>query len=151
QPLFRAACTLLPGRVNSWPWIAAPAPVLSGWRSMTHSGHGFHQQSFTGAQPLVLRADDKLFAHVWLDPTDPPKSVMMQWRDDGGEHRAYWGDDVRQRAGLANSPNDRRVGELPAPGEWTRLEVNAAAIGLTAGAKLTGWGFVQYDGTAYYD
>src|SRR5207253_926526 len=36
-------------------------------------------------------------------------------------------------------------------GEWVRLEVNVAQVGLSPGAVITGWAFTQHDGTAYWD
>ena len=32
-----------------------------------------------GAQPLVVPAGPKFFLHVYLDPTDPPEEVMIQF------------------------------------------------------------------------
>ena len=40
---------------------------------------------------------------------------------------------------------------LPPTGEWVRLEVPIAAVGLKAGAKLNGWAFTQVGGTVYWD
>ena len=36
----------------------------------------------------------KLFAYVFLDPKDPPKTVMLQFYDGTWEHRAVWGEDL---------------------------------------------------------
>jgi hypothetical protein len=135
-----------PGR-----WVAAPEPVFSGTRSLKQQGRGVQQHSFTGASPLVLRPGDKLFAHVWLDAKEPPKSIMFQWHDGTWEHRAYWGLDACLLAGRADGPNHREIGPLPKPGQWTRLEVTAEAVNLAPGAKLTGWSFVQNGGTVYFD
>ena len=43
------------------------------------------------------------------------------------------------------------MGPLPKAGEWVRLEVEAARVGLSAGAVLNGWGFTQHGGTCYWD
>jgi hypothetical protein len=137
---------------NPWAWVSAPEPVLSGKRSMKRSGSGVHQHAFTGAQPLELLPNDKLFVHVWLDAKDPPKSIMLEWHDGNNwEHRAYWGDDACHLAGQPDAPNHHKVGPLPKTGEWVRLEVKATAVGLAPGAKVNGWAFVQSWGTAYYD
>lgn len=134
-----------------WQWVSAPAPVHSGKRSMRRSGPGLHQHYFTGAQPLPLRLGDKLFAHVWLDSKDPPKTVMLQWHDGVWEHRAYWGEDAGFLAGQPDAANHRKVGPLPKPGAWARLEVDPKTVGLKPNAKISGWAFTQMGGTVYYD
>lgn len=136
---------------NSGRWVSAPQPVLSGKLSLKRSGPGLHQHAFTGAPPLEMRPDDMLFTYVWLDPNEPPRSVMLEWYDGSWEHRAFWGADACHLAGQADAPNHRRVGELPKSGQWARLQVSAAAVGLAAGAKVSGWAFVQNGGTAYFD
>ncbi len=132
-----------------WPWVSAP--VFSGARSLKQSGDGVQQHSFTGAAPLVLHPGAKLFTHVWLDPKDPPKAIMLQWNDGTWEHRAYWGADACLLVGRADGPNHREAGPLPKPGQWARLEVSAESVGLAAGAKVNGWSFVQNGGTVYFD
>lgn len=136
---------------SPWQWVSAPEPVLSGKKSMKRSGPGVHQHAFTGAQPLELVPGDKLFTYVWLDPKDPPKSIMLAWHDSTWDHRAYWGEDACHLVGQPDTPKHYKVGPLPKPGEWSRLEVNAAAVALGPGAKINGWAFVQSGGTAYYD
>ena len=39
---------------------------------------------------------DFLFAHVYLDPINPPEEVMLQWHSENWLHRAYWGSDLYQ-------------------------------------------------------
>jgi hypothetical protein len=141
----------IPQGESGWHWVKAPEPVLSGTRALKQTATGLHQSSFTGAAPLEVRPGDKLFAHVWLDPKDPPKSVMLQWNDGTWEHRAYWGADACLLAGRADAPNHHEAGPLPKPGQWARLEVKAESVGLIAGAKLNGWSFVQNNGTVYFD
>ena len=43
------------------------------------------------------------------------------------------------------------LGDLPEPGQWVRLEVPADSVGLSAGDRLDGWAFSQFDGTVYWD
>ena len=43
------------------------------------------------------------------------------------------------------------MGDLPPPGEWTRLEVPAGSANLKPGSKINGWAFTQFDGTVSYD
>ncbi|MFM7868528.1 MAG: hypothetical protein ACKPHU_30290, partial [Planctomycetaceae bacterium] len=64
-------------------------PVLSGTKAATRTATDLSQHFFTGASPtLKIGADDRLFAWVWLDPKNPPKTVMLQFNDGAWEHRA---------------------------------------------------------------
>jgi hypothetical protein len=139
------------GRDAPWTFVGAPAPVFSGIRSIKHTGNGTVQHYFTGANPgLKVGADDKLFAHVYLDPKSPPKAIMLQWHTDTWRHRAYWGENLIA-FGRDNSPERRHEGALPVKGKWVRLEVPAARVGLTAGMTISGWAFTQFGGTVFWD
>ncbi len=140
------------GGVNvAWNFVSAPAPVKAGGKSvkLTHAALG--QVVLQDANP-GLRVDkgDKLFAHVYIDPASPPKEIMLQWHTDGWKHRAYWGDNLIPW-GAENSPERRRLGDLPAKGQWVRLEVDAAKVGIAPGMTITGWAFTLHGGTAYWD
>ena len=75
---------------------------------------------------------------------------MLQWNDGIWEHRAFWGED-KIAFGAGDVPGHRRLGDLPKLGEWVRLEVDAAHVGLPAGKLLNGWAFTQFDGTMFWD
>jgi hypothetical protein len=141
---------------GDWVFEEPPAPAKSGRLAMKRSGKGIHQHFFTHAARIEpIHDGDRLFAWVYLDPKDPPDSVMLQWNSSGGQdgwhHRAYWGADQCFYAGTPDNPEHHRVGELPRPGEWTRLEVDPASVGLAAGMTAYGMAFTQHDGTAWWD
>ena len=139
------------GRDSAWNFVTAPAPVFSGTHAIKHSGNGTIQHYFTAASPgLKVGADDKLFAHVYLDPKSPPRAIMLQWHTDTWRHRAYWGENLID-FGRDKSPERRLEGSLPAKGKWIRLEVPASRVGLTPGMTITGWAFTQFGGTVYWD
>ncbi len=126
-------------------------PVYSGERATFQTATGMKQHFFTGAdKPIIIADGDKLFAHIYLDAENPPKQVMLQWNDGNWEHRAYWGGSHIDW-GKDGTASRRRIGDLPATGEWVRLEVSAGSVGLKPGAKVTGLAFTQFDGTAYWD
>lgn len=137
---------------SEWKFVAKPdGPVNTGEKSTTRKAPGLSQHFFTGANPgLKIGDGDKLFAYVYLDPLDPPKTVMLQWNDGQWEHRAYWGDDAIP-FGAGDVPGHRKLGPLPAIGEWVRLEVDAAHVGLKPGSVLNGWAFTQFGGTVHWD
>lgn len=137
-----------------WEWVTKDQlAVFSGNRATKRSGEGVTQHFFTGANPgLKIGEGDKLFAYVYLDPNKPPEGVMLQFNDGNWEHRAFWGEDKINFGGSdPTTPNHLKMGPLPKAGEWVRLEVEAAKVGLPAGAVLNGWAFTQFGGTVYWD
>ena len=137
------------------PWrfvTKGEGPVFSGEKSSTRTATGLSQHFFTGANPgLKIGEGDVLFAYVFLDPANPPKSIMLQFNDGGWDHRSNWGDEDAIGFGVKNTPSKRIAGALPKTGEWVRLEVRAADVGLPAGAMLNGWAFTQSGGTCHWD
>jgi len=136
---------------NQW-ILKTEGPVYSGQRAIRRSGKGVQQVYFKeGAEPLTVKAGDKFFAYVYLDPKDPPKAIMLQYHVENWEHRANWGDQELIPFGSKGSPEKLDMGELPESGKWVRLEVEAAAVGLKTGTKVTGVAFTQFNGTVYWD
>jgi hypothetical protein len=132
--------------------IRTEGPVYSGERAIRRSGKGIDQVFFEeAAEPLKIAAGDKFFAYVYLDPKDPPKAIMLQFHTDKWDHRANWGDIDAIGYGEKGTPEKRDLGPLPEAGKWVRLEVDAAAVGIKPGTKVTGLGFAQFDGTVYWD
>src|SRR5262249_42229374 len=95
-------------------------------------------------------AGDTLFAHVYLDPKNPPKAIMLQWHTNTWRHRAYWGDNLIS-FGADNTDERRRLGPLPEVGKWARLEIPVKHVGLTPGITIVGWPVPQSGGTVYGD
>ncbi len=127
--------------------------IGDGQKVHQQSGTGTVQHFFTAANPpLVVGEEDKFYADVWLDPKNPPKTVMMQWNENGSwEHRAYWGEDAIPFGTNPTTPAHKHVGPLPELGKWVRLEVPTTDVGLAAGTKINGWAFTQADGTVTWD
>lgn len=139
---------------SGWRWVGAPDhPVFSGNASTLRQARGARvaQHFFTGADPVTIGEGDVLFAHVYLDPAALPKQIMLQFNDGDWEQRAYWGEGNAIRFGQDDSPSKRRIGDLPSPGQWVRLEVPAESVGLTPGTKINGLAFTQAGGTVYWD
>ncbi|HEU5116084.1 MAG TPA: DUF1553 domain-containing protein, partial [Isosphaeraceae bacterium] len=128
------------------------APVLSGSASFRQTFEAQGQRYFTDApNPLVLGEGDSFFVSVFLDPVNPPKEIMLQWHI-GGQwmHRAFWGENLIEY-GKDKSTERRSMGPLPKTGEWVRLDVDVAKLGLKPGTKVDGWAFTQHGGTVYFD
>jgi hypothetical protein len=137
---------------TAWEFVAAPDhPVHSGTKSTRREAAGVSQHFFTGVSPgLMIGEGDKLFAWCYLDPANPPKSIMLQFNDGSWSHRAFWGEDLIP-FDSGTGENHRPMGVLPAVGQWVRLEVDAAHVGLKPGSQLNGWAFTQFGGLMYWD
>lgn len=120
--------------------VSAPAPAI------------VEQSLGALAQSIVVNPDDVLYAYVYLDPSDPPKAIMLQWKSgESWEHRAYWGESVL-KTNIAEGPARHAMGALPEQGKWVRLEVPAYLVNL--GRNRQGIGeisVVQVGGTVYWD
>jgi tetratricopeptide (TPR) repeat protein len=133
---------------DPWEWVASdPVPFSGALCFRSRSGPGTHTQAFDKARtPLAVRPGDRLFAHVRLDAESPPREISIEWSDTdrSWEHRAFWGEDEAVSSGRV------RVGPLPAPGQWVRLEVPASSLGLE-GKAIRGMSFTALDGRAAWD
>ena len=131
------------------PW--GPPPFgLGGHR--TRRAAGTHEHYLEGATtPLTAGENERLFAWVYLDPDDPPQTLMLQWHARGSwDHRAFWGPDLI-RTGLAGaqSPRTQIDTQVPPAGRWIRLMLDAAPLGL-ADVPIDGMAFTVYDGRAAF-
>jgi hypothetical protein len=130
---------------------AATGKVFSGKRALKRVDAGLAQDVIENTPPLTIPADAKLFAYVYLDPKNPPKTLMLQYFKNGWEHRAVWGDYDAINWGRPHTTERVSAGPLPKTGEWTRLEFPAAKLALSAGDAITGFAFTQFGGTVYWD
>lgn len=137
---------------ENWSWTEdAPLPHTEAVRvHLSSPVFGLHQHFFTGAtDDLPVAAGDTLYTYVYLDPSNPPSEVMLQWFDGTWEHRAYWGANFIGWG--ADGQNSRRyMGDLPAAGDWARLEAPASLVGLE-GHTINGMAFTLYNGQAAWD
>ena len=102
------------------PWSSSASPnhpVYSGQLALRSNARGLDQRVFeTTGEKLVVGEGDTLFAHVYIDPKEPPREVMLQWHtEDGWSHRAYWGENAIDW-GKDGTPERLAMGGLPAAG-----------------------------------
>ena len=141
-----------PSAEDAWRFVNAPEhPVFSGSASHVRTAEGQSQHYVKDAtQGLRIGEGDTLFAYAFLDPLNPPKELMLQWNTGEWEHRAYWGENLIDYG--ADGTTERvAMGPLPTTGEWVRLDVPAARVGLEAGSNVNGWAFTQHGGTVHWD
>lgn len=58
---------------------------------MKRAAKGLEQDFFTGGAEFVIPQNGRIFVHCYLDPQNPPKTIMMQFHTTGWLHRAVWG------------------------------------------------------------
>jgi IPT/TIG domain len=140
-----------PGGEDGWNWVSSnPAPYSGTLANQSVLQGGLHQHYFYAASAtLSISAGDTLTAYVYLDPANLPSEMMLQWNDGSWEHRAYWGANLIV-AGTDGTASRQYVGVLPPAGQWVRLSVPAAQVGLV-GSTLNGMAFALYDGRATWD
>jgi hypothetical protein len=140
------------GTGEGWSWVSGnPAPFSGALAHQSALVSGIHQHYFYGATTtLAVGVGDTLFAYVYLDPANPPSEVMLQWNDGTWEHRAYWGANLITDWGVDGTVSRRSMGALPATGQWVRLDIPAAQVGLE-GRTLNGMAFTLYGGRATWD
>jgi hypothetical protein len=142
---------------ETWNWISSNPTPLSGM--LAHQSlfypNDIHQHYFSNASSqLTINAGDTLTAWVYLDPAAPPQQVMLQWFDavGGWEHRAYWMASANSIIpwGAEGTASRRYLGTLPPSGQWVKLEVPAAQVGLED-VTISGMAFTLYGGAATWD
>lgn len=136
---------------DRWTWVSSnPRPLSGAVAHQSDAAPGLHHHFFAFAEaPLVVNEGDTLFACVFLDPANPPRQIMLTWLAGDWEHLAYWGENLIIE-GVDESQARRRVGPLPATGEWIRLELPARSVDLE-NRTATGMGFTLFDGRATWD
>ena len=130
---------------------ASEGQVHSQEKALKRSDKGLAQDVIDGAPPLAIPPEGKLFAHVWIDPQDPPKTLMLQYFKGGWNHRAVWGDHDAIAWGAKGNISRMPIGPLPEAGKWVKLEFDAAKLGFGAGDAVTGFALTQFGGTVYWD
>jgi hypothetical protein len=141
-----------PGSPTNWFGGQAAGEVFAGQRSLDRTATGIGQDFYqSGAAPITVAAEAEIFAHVWLDPANPPKAVMIQFHAGSWEHRAVWGDSAAIGWGKDGTPSRAHAGPLPKAGSWTRIAVPAAMLGLTPETPVTGIALTQFDGHVRWD
>jgi hypothetical protein len=139
-------------RGDQWLWVSSnPTPFSGALAHQSASVAGIHNHYFSGASTkLAVNAHDTLFTHVYLNPANPPREIMLLWFDGSSwAHGAYWGENLIPW-GVNGTASQRRIGDLPTAGAWVRLEVPASLVDL-GGRMVSGMHFVLYDGQVTWD
>lgn len=126
-------------------------PVFRGDKALRRTDAGLAQDVHEETSPLSIPPEGRLFAHVWIDSKNPPRTLMVQYFKGGWLHRGVWGDYDAIPWGAANTTEKVNLGPLPAADQWVRLEFDATQVGLQPGDQVTGFALTQFGGTVYWD
>lgn len=141
-----------PGAPTMFVSADAGTAVFSGQKALKRTDAGLAQDVWEGASvPLNIPQDGVLFAYVWLDPSNAPRSIMMQYFKNGWMHRGVWGDYEVIPWGAPNTTERVLMGPLPAVGQWVKIEIPVEKIGLKSGDQITGFALTQFGGTVLWD
>ena len=140
---------LKPAAPGEWR-AGAGVPVAGGQRALRMEGNVERPIAFTaGDLVLTVRTEAKAFAHVYLDPANPPRAVSLEFISDQTTRRMIWGD--RNAFGAEVAKTAARGGDLPKAGGYVRLEFTACESGVPSGKEYTGVRLAQSDGAAWWD
>lgn len=136
----------------TWSTTLDGTPPPSGLRALHQAGGAMYQDRFDcGVQPFIIPEQGRLSVWVRPDPFEPPKALMIELVSTKGTRRALWGDAEKLGSGEIGKPERLRVGDLPAPGQWTQLTVTADALQLAAGDVVRTVALVEFGGIVDWD
>ncbi len=129
------------------------APFSAQGAHQSEISRGLHEHGFSvsaAIDTLGVQAGDRLLTYVYLDPDNLPTEIMLTFQlGTDSQHSAYWGAvSSRIERGTPSTDSRRRLGELPAAGEWTRLEIPIEQVGISPGNTLSGMIFSLFNGRA---
>lgn len=131
---------------------ASSGPVQSGTHSRKQESAGLVQHIAALKKPVTVHEGDLFYLWVYLDATKPTRALMLQANVAGDwSHRAFWGEAVIPYGKNEAETAGHRVGDLPKAGEWGRLTVPVAALGLAPGAVVGQLACTQFGGLIYWD
>lgn len=132
-------------------WIWDEKIKFSGKVSHTESARpGLHQHWFKSKDPIIISEGSIIIQHVYLDPQDTPKGIMLKfWLENGKEVGVYWESEEETFVIGLDEPV-WYYGDLPKVGEWKALKIYAEDL-LIEGKGLLGISFFNMNGKVYWD
>jgi hypothetical protein len=133
------------------PWQWTDERYADGQQSHVQTAVNFEQHSFRNAtDTLDPKPGDIIRTWVLLDPCNPPRQIMLRFREGSNwKYAAYWGENLIG-VGTDGTSSRVRIGPLPRAGQWARLDVPAALLGMQ-NSTIGGMAFAQWNGRVWYD
>ena len=143
--------TLPTGATQTGDGVLDATQFATGSSSIHLSGAaaGTRTFAFTGGAALAVAPTDSLVFYALVNPCNPARELVVSWKAGTTEYTGAWGESrIAQSATVLAYP---RTGALPRAGQWTRIEVPAKSLGITAAASITGFSVRAADGEAWID
>ncbi|HEX8408778.1 MAG TPA: discoidin domain-containing protein [Thermoanaerobaculia bacterium] len=105
--------------------------------------------AFTGGAALTVAPTDSLVFYALVNPCNPARELVVSWTAGTTEYTGAWGESRIARSSTVLAY--QRTGALPRGGQWTRIEVPAKSLGITASTSITGFSVRAADGEAWID
>jgi len=137
---------------NASTWLADPALRAPSGRRVLRQANAYFFEDKLQCQLTPVVVPDDAVVEVWLrpDPHNVPQAVSLLL-EGGGNHRAWWGDEAALDGGIRGLALSERRGPLPKPGEWTKLSLTGAELGLKPGQRITQLTLQETGGVVYWD
>lgn len=134
---------------NAASWVTDPPfGAKSGRRVLKQANSFFHQDIITyRLRPYRMPANGTFESWVYLDPLHPPVAIAIQL---GNGKKVRWGTEPDETPYNSKSLGTR-IGPVPKPGQWTKLTVSAADLGLKEGQSVPSLTLQEFGGVAYWD
>jgi hypothetical protein len=134
-------------------WEGGPtvSPPM-GSRALAMAYGDFHEQRIDGGLvPRVIPEDPRLQFWIRIDDLHPAKAVMVELNTSRGQRRYALGDVETLGRGSFSDDANVRLGDLPEPGKWTRIEVDVGRLNLPAGTTIQSMNLSQFGGIVWWD
>ncbi|MDB5339843.1 MAG: hypothetical protein JWN70_5462, partial [Planctomycetaceae bacterium] len=142
----KATCTSR--NASLWSTASEVEPKL-GSRALKQIGAANYQDKFeTPTQPLRIPEAAKVSVWVRLDTLETPDAIMVELGSAAGARKAIWGDPQRFSA---TRMDKNWLGELPAAGTWTRLEIPLEKLDIKPGEEIRSIALAQFGGITWWD
>jgi hypothetical protein len=138
---------------NAERWVTQPVtdPPL-GQRALAMAYGDFHEQKIDGGLvPRVIPNQPSMDFWIHIDPLHPPQAVMLELVTSSGHRRYALGDVAALSRGQFNDANNVRLGDLPAPGQWVRIQIGPDQLSLSPGTTVASMVLAQMGGIVWWD
>ncbi len=127
-------------------------PIPVGARALRQEFGDYYQQSVDGGLvPRCIPQQPELEVWLRIDKRHPPRAVMIELNTNGGQRRFGLGDVAVLGRGEFNSANQVRLGDLPKPGEWTKVSIPMDKLNLEPGKSVDSFVLAQFGGICWWD
>ncbi|MBP3953982.1 PSD1 domain-containing protein [Gemmata sp. G18] len=128
---------------NSADWVTDPSfRAHSGRRVLRQANTFFHEDVIQFRNAIRVPGTANLEAWVYIDPKQPPRAITLQL---SGGKKLWWGTD--------STPGNlgTRIGALPKAGEWVKLSITLADLGLKESQSVSSLTLQEHSGVVYWD